>query len=1056
MNTYVNYHRHDMYGNPITPDSVVFPEEYAKRAVELGHSVLSSVNHGWQGRTIEYYELAKKYNLKYLFGTEAYIVKNRFDKDRTNCHINILGINENGRKGINRILSEASISGFYYRPRIDMELLLSLSPNSVWITTACIAGLWKYDNADELILQVHNHFKDNFFLEVQYHNVQSQKNLNARILNLAVKNNIKIIMGCDSHYIYPEQAKNRDNFLLSKKIKYEDEEGWLLDYTDYDTCVSRFQQQGILSDLEIATAIDNTNIFLDVEEYRSDIFTKNIKLPTLYPEKSQEEKNTILSNLIWSNWNIEKTDVSQEKWEHYKEEISKELNTIISTNMADYFLLNYEIIKTGKENGGHITLTGRGSASSFYICKLLKFTTIDRISASIKLFPERFITKERILEAGSLPDIDFNLSNPEVFFKAQQEILGEDHSYPMIAYGTLSKKSCWKMYARAIDIDFDIANEISKAIDKYETTLKYSDNEDESVLIDQFIPNKYLEYYKESEKYLGIIDNFKIHPCGSILYNKNIKEEIGLIKTKEHICSCMDGLWAEDYKFIKNDLLKVSVVDLIYRVYERIGIEPHSLPKLIELCANNQKVWDIYKNAFVVGVNQVEQKSTSGRVATYAPKNISELAAFISSIRPGFQSNYKQFETREPFEYGVPSLDNLIQTNEFPFSFMLYQETSMQILSYAGIPISETYDILKNIAKKRVEKVLKYKEQFLNGMTSQLILKENTLLEESKRIASLTWQIIEDSSRYQFNASHAYSMAGDSLYSAYLKSYYPLEFYEVFLNLMEQDGNKDRMTNAKNEAERAYKIKFPPMRFGQDNRKIVAVSEKNEITSSLTSIKGFGKDIGNNMFDLTQIQHNNFVDLLVYTIDNNIFSSKFEDLIKINYFEKFGNNKKLLLFYKEFTKGKFRYNKKLKNKTKQLRLVELHNIFNNIENKRLNFNNQLDAEKEILGYLQSTYPVDKRFVYVFSIDTRFSPRIETYCLNNGTRASLKVQKKLYDNKIFYGGEILKIKSFKKKETVDFKDGEFIKRNDNTYDWWIEDYDIIPQKNFDEIVATMEI
>ena len=149
---YTQYHKHCSYSNVITPDSVVFPEDYAKRAVELGQKVLSGVQHGWQGRAIEYYELAKKYNLKFLFGTEAYWVKDRLEKDRTNAHIILLAKNENGRKGINRILSEASISGFYYRPRIDMELLLSLSPNSVWITTACIAGLWKYDNADELIL----------------------------------------------------------------------------------------------------------------------------------------------------------------------------------------------------------------------------------------------------------------------------------------------------------------------------------------------------------------------------------------------------------------------------------------------------------------------------------------------------------------------------------------------------------------------------------------------------------------------------------------------------------------------------------------------------------------------------------------------------------------------------------------------------------------------------------------------------------------------------------------------------------------------------------------
>jgi len=240
---------------------------------------------------------------------------------------------------------------------------------------------------------------------------------------------------------------------------------------------------------------------------------------------------------------------------------------------------------------------------------------------------------------------------------------------------------------------------------------------------------------------------------------------------------------------LKNDLLKVNVVKVIYETYKKIGIQPHPLPQLLDVCSKDKKVWDIYKNAWTMGINQVEQTGTSGRVAKYAPQNISELSAFVAAIRPGFQSNYHQFEAREPFCYGVKSLDDLIQTEEFPQSYLLYQENAMQVMAYAGIPISETYEIVKNIAKKRVEKVLKYKKKFISGMMSQ-ITKNEPNVKNPKEVAETTWKIIEDSSKYSFNASHSYSVAGDSLYGAWLKSNYPYEFYETLMQMLEEDGDK--------------------------------------------------------------------------------------------------------------------------------------------------------------------------------------------------------------------------------------------------------------------------
>lgn len=405
MILYQNYHRHTQQTNPLVPDSTASNEQYAIRAQELGHGIISSCEHGYQGRYIECYNLAKQYGLKFVQVAEAYWVKDRNPSlaDKSNCHIIIAALNEAGRRDMNRVLSEANRSGFYIRPRVDMELLTSLNPSNVIITTACI-GYWKYDDAENLMLKMHQHFGNHFYLEVQCHNTESQRHLNSRIKKLHYKYKIPLIFGCDSHYIHPEDAKERDDFLYSKDMHYEDEEGWYLDYVDGETIYDRFVKQGVLSHDEIMEAMNNTNIFLQVEEYDCPIFNQEIKLPSLYPDWTQEQKDAEYTRLIWERWDEYSKQIPVHKHPLYQKEIQREIDIVVESHMADYFILNYYIIKRGKELGGVITSSGRGSAVSFITNRLLGFTEVDRISAHVEMYPERFMSATRILETGSLPD----------------------------------------------------------------------------------------------------------------------------------------------------------------------------------------------------------------------------------------------------------------------------------------------------------------------------------------------------------------------------------------------------------------------------------------------------------------------------------------------------------------------------------------------------------------------------------------------------------------------------------------------------------------------------
>lgn len=876
-------------------------EDYAKRAVELGHSILSSCEHGWQGRYIECHDLAKQYGLKFLFAAEAYWVWDRHEEDRSNCHIWIGAKNENGREWINEVLSQANEDGFYYQPRLDEELLDLFPASDVWITTACVAG-WKYLGEEEerlkaLWKKLYDKHGDNFMFEVQYHPSERQKELNRYILNLRKEIPAPIIMGCDSHYIEANGAELRSDFLVSKEDRkaYDDEEEWFMDYPDGDTAVQRFREQGVLTEAEITEAIDRTNCFLEVEEYECDIFDDSLKLFSLHPDWTQEQKNAEYLRLVDEGWQNYKAEVAPDLLSKYEKEIKSETDTVVECHMADYFIDNYHVIRRGKELGGHLTNTGRGSAVSFFTNKLLGFTEVDRIAAKVKMYPERFMTATRILETHSLPDIDFNVAEQDIFAEGQAQVCGRDHAVQMLAYGTQKASAAWKMFAKSQNIDFATANEVSAQIKRYENKLHTVDEEEKDTIdIMDYIDKRFHDVYLRSTEYQGIITSWSPAPCAFLLYQGSIRRKIGLVKIKDRICCAMDGHWAEKNHFLKNDLLRVAVVDLINKGYTRAGLKVPTVNELLAMCPPEDPVWDIYRKGCTLGINQVEQPGTASRVGVYAPTNISELCAFIAAIRPGFKSMYKIFESRQDFSYDVKPFDDLLRTEELPQSFCLYQEQQMAVLNYAGFPMSECYAAIKNIAKKRKEKVLAYHERFINAFSKRLVEQENINKTDAAEKAKNVWKIIEDAAQYAFNSSHSYSVSLDSLYGAWLKQHHPLAFYETFMRIMDEKGDKDKLAAAKDEAESYFNIKFPPFKFGQDNRKVTADEENNAISNALTSIKGFNKAAAVALYEIGQEPPKYLSDVLLALRPKSIMKSTTEPLAQISYFSSYGNDREVL------------------------------------------------------------------------------------------------------------------------------------------------------------------
>lgn len=611
-------------------------------------------------------------------------------------------------------------------------------------------------------------------------------------------------------------------------------------------------------------------------------------------------------------------------------------------------------------------------------------------------------------------------------------------------------------------MDFTLANTISAQIEKYDKAVANAEDDERDMLdIYDYVDEQYRPYIESSKKYWGIITDRKKAPCAYLLYQGSIREEIGLIKCKsestkkEYMTAVIDGAIAEHYKFLKNDLLKVDVVLLIETIFKRLGREIFNVEKLRQTVANDPTTWDIYAKGLTIGVNQCEKPATIEKLKRYKPRNVSELASFIAAIRPGFKSMYRKFESREPFSYGIPALDNLIQTKEIPNSYILFQENLMTILNYASFAMSETYQAVKDIAKKKADKVKALKDKFEEGCAKQIVADEHVSPEDAKEIAVRIWRIINDSSSYLFNAclagdteiqlkgckkttiedlylhtkdkdwivknkgepywlmaqgrkslaraysmrpdmnfqvcmnqivdvrlagvrdtyrlmlesgisvvatdnhkfptpegekrldqlrpgdklyvadkylkthleavwsieyekqqmtydvemkapyhnfmltnglivsnSHAYCMALDSLYCAYLKAHYPYEFYEVLLQFYSDKGNKDKVRLIKQEM-RAFGIEEGPYRFGLDNRKFLADPEYRRIIPSLLSIKALSQKCANAMYELGQQSFPDFLHLYRSAQHAGVNSKQLDILIKIGYFADFGTQKQL-------------------------------------------------------------------------------------------------------------------------------------------------------------------
>lgn len=1014
-----------MYSNLRTLDCVSKPIDYINRAKELGHTTYFTTEHGYQGNIFEAYTLCQEHGLKCIYGVEAYYVDDINDREsRAMSHLILIAMTENARREINSIMSTANKEGYYYKPRIDLNMLLSLTPSETIITTACVAGRMFKDGWEEKFLKpVYKHFGNNFYLEVQSHTDDKQVEHNKKIMNVHREYGVPIIHANDSHYIRPEDAKYRDLFLKAKGIIYEEEGGFFLDYPDSDEIFRRYKEQGVLTEDEVAEALNNTLIFDKSEGITID---KEFKIPKV----TEGNSNTILKKLINEGWKKERDNVPKEKWPEYLEQIKYEYKIIEDCGMADYFILDHHVVKKAvEEYNAVLTRSGRGSAVSFYVNKLLGLTEVDRISAPITLYPTRFMSAERILSSRSLPDIDLNFADVSPVIQASKDILGDDGIYYMIAYKPLQESSAFRLWCKANDMHISEYDEIAKNLEEHLEDPKWK------------------QIIEDSKVFRGVVESVAPSPCSFLLSNDKISEMVGLVKVGDVMCCCLDGYNCDVYKFLKNDYLTVMVYQVINETYKLIGRPIDDIATLIK--NSDDEVWDIYANALTTTINQADSDFDKQILKKYKPRNLAELSAYVAAIRPGFASLLNNFVERKPYTTGVKDLDDILEDS---FHYLMYQESIMKYLVWLGMEEKGTYDIIKKIAKK------KFKEEELNALKDELLQGWIKNVGKPDGFAE-TWQVVTDAAHYSFNASHSLSVGIDSLYGAYLKAKYPLEYFSVVLSLY--SGDMDRTSKLIAELPH-FGIDLQGIKFGHSRAKYNMDKDTNSIYKGLESVKFLNTDVSEKLYEMRNQQFDSFYDFLKVFPGN---SKQRDILIKLNFFSEFGKTLKLLKIcdlYDMFGGKKIIKKDKcilpedlvqkyaISETTKQYRFDEdgmdamLKEFISMIPDTEIPLRTRLEAEAEYLGYLSYSDPSMKDIGFVMNVDCKYSPKITIFQMWNSETVVYKLQKKAYTNNPFDQGSFIQFHSEMRNKSRKDENGQWIKLDET--EPWISNYLLRPELN----------
>ena len=610
----------------------------------------------------------------------------------------------------------------------------------------------------------------------------------------------------------------------------------------------------------------------------------------------------------------------------------------------------------------------------------------------------------------------------------------------------MQESSAFRLWCKSLGMDIKEYNDIAMHLDDYK--------EDE----------KWKQLIEDSKIFVGVIESVAPSPCSVLLLDKPISEEIGLLKVGDVICCCLDGYNCDVFKYLKNDYLQVTVYSLIDETYKMIGRPIDDIETLIKNC--DDKVWDLIGNGITTTINQCDSDYDKQILRKYKPRNLTEMSAYVAAIRPGFASLLQNFINRKPYSTGVEKLDELLSDS---FHYMSYQESIMTYLTWLGIEEKETYDIIKKISKK------KFKHEELESLKDKLKIGWMKQVGKEEGFAE-TWKVVEDASRYSFNASHSLSVALDGLYGAYLKSHYPLEYFTVAFT---QYSDDEVRTNNLTEELEYFGIKLSPIKFRYSLDRYMINKENKTIYKSVTSVKYCNKKIAKELYALRENKYNNFIELL-YDIEHKTSanSRQLEILIKLDFFSEFGSPNELLQMveiynlvmpkkvikkkdgmccisgymipYESF-KSKVRKSESYSESEKQIKGYNQMDLCNLIcdmtEFEETSVQDRVKYSAEHLGYIDVVDKnASKRLYYVLSNTGRKLRTLTLYEISSGKKRIVKAWESQLNYNLIEEGDFIYLKKVTKKNKRQPSgklnaNGKAIWEDiPNEYEFWLDSYE----------------
>ncbi len=830
--SFVHLHLHTQYS---LLDGAIRLKDLIPQAEELGVPAIAQTDHGNMFGAIDFYTRCKKAGIKPILGSEVYFTPgSRFDRkaakraksvssqdaeesSRQIHHLILLAKNNTGYKNLCKLLSQAYLEGFYYKPRTDLELLREYSEGLV-CTTACLKGEVGYnfftgqdEKANRAISKLHDIFGDDFYLEIQENGIAEQRIVNEKVIAYAKENNMQLVATNDCHYMTPEDAQAQEVLLCVQTGKtYADENRMRMTSQEF-FYKSPAQMREAFS--YIPEACDNTlkiadkcNVELSWEDEQGN---QIYHLPD-FPIDTGETDNEYFERMAREGLEnrfagphftklIEEPNWESELKPKYYERLDYEVNMIQQMGFPGYFLIVSDFIKWSKDNGIPVG-PGRGSGAGSIVAYSMEITNINPLPYDL-LF-ERFINPERI----SMPDFDVDFcqyGRPKVIEYVTQKY-GQDKVGQIITFGKLQAKAVVKDVSRVFGLSFAEANMLSKLIpDEIGITLDKA-LEMEPKLTELIESDKKIrQIFTISKRLEGLYRHAGIHAAGVVITNEPLVEYCPLFKgAKGEKVIQFDKDFSELIGLVKFDFLglkTLTVIDQAVKFVQRDHVADFDIESID---MEDKNVYDFVSRGETIGVFQLESSGMIDLCKRLSPDNIEDITAVNDLYRPGALNSGMVDDFidikhgRKDMKFPFPILEPVLKDT---YGIIVYQEQVMKIAQeLAGYSLGQADILRKAMGKKKISLIEEHREIFLAGA------KERGY---DQKIAGELYQLMANFAEYGFNKSHAVAYAFIAYQTAFLKHYYPACFFAALLST--ELSNADKVTIYINDAKN-YDIEVLP------------------------------------------------------------------------------------------------------------------------------------------------------------------------------------------------------------------------------------------------------